>query len=156
MIPHDWQWRQAILSLEPQQRLQFSHRQPRLRQLLSRRQGHRGLRNRGRVGGVASFEPGQKGGVVGVGGVGWDGRSIRNAINGFSFGKLVGHCLKLRCSSKKTCRVVVCKIARPTACCQRCCSNGNPSKNHVRCTANIGNGCCGRNSTALLDSCIAL
>ena len=55
------------------------------------RQFNRRLGNRGRLGGVASFDPLQVGGVVGVGGVGWDEGVVGKAEDGVAGGELVGH-----------------------------------------------------------------
>ena len=44
-----------------------------------------------RVGGVASFDPGQVGGVVGVGGVWWDEGVVGGAKDAVGGGELVGH-----------------------------------------------------------------
>ena len=78
-----------------QQRLQLLHRQPRRSKLLSRRQFNRWLGNRGRLGHVASFDPLQVSGVVGVGGVRGDEGVVRKAEDAVGGDKLVGHGLKL-------------------------------------------------------------
>jgi hypothetical protein len=59
------------------------------------RQFNRWLGNRGRLGGATLLNPLQVGGVVGVGGVGWDEGVIGKAEDGGAGGELVGHGLKL-------------------------------------------------------------
>jgi len=59
-------------------------------------QFNRGDRFGCRLGHVASFDPSQVSGVIGVGGVGWDEGVVRKAEDAVGSGELVGHsCLQL-------------------------------------------------------------
>ena len=74
---------------KPKQLLQFRHGQTSCFELLLSGQRRHGLRHWCRVRRVALLHPRQVGGVVGVGGVGWDEGVVGEAEDGVALGELV-------------------------------------------------------------------
>ncbi len=75
--------------LKSEQLFQFRHSQPGGLELLLSGQGQRRFNHGRRLGLVASSDPLQKGGVVGVGGVWWDEGVIGEAEDGVAGGELI-------------------------------------------------------------------